>query len=46
VRFVVGAEFGRLARDQGAHGAAIQHETRNKLRAKDARFGHPLQHLA
>ena len=44
-RLMLGQHLGRLAGDDGAGGAAIEHETRDELWAEDARFLDQLQHL-
>ena len=37
-RIVIGERLGRLAGDDRARGAAVEHEAGDELRAKDARF--------
>ena len=45
-RIVLGERLGGLAGDDGARGAAVQHEAGDELRAEDARLVDQLQHLA
>ena len=44
-RIVIGERLGRLAGDDGARAAAIQHEAGGELRAVDARLAEQRQHL-
>ena len=44
-RIVISEAVGGLAGDHGARGAAVEHKTRDELRAEDARFLQQLQHL-